>query len=181
MFQKLLQKTTTAVKTGKKLNAAVATPDISRVMKPRPAPPPAPSVDLDEVQVAERAEAAVESFADQFDAWMRGDFEALRAAWEVASQPGATPDDYRAMYTCAHNMRGAAPSYGYPAVSRLCGSLCALLGQTRPGENAALINLHVEACRASVNAARTGGTSDSVADAVCDALERRVMARSAKA
>jgi hypothetical protein len=52
-----------------------------------------------------------------------------------------------------------------------------LLTQTRPGDNAPLINLHVEACRAAIAAGPQGDSSHSIADAVCDALERRVDAR----
>jgi hypothetical protein len=105
---------------------------------------------------------------------MRNDLAGLCAAWETAREPNAGAEAYRALYICAHNIRGAATSYGYPAASRLCGSLCTLLSGSQPGDNAALINLHVEACRAAVAAGPEGEGSASIADAVCDALERRV-------
>ncbi len=154
------------------------TPDISRVIKPAQSPQPLPEAQpafADDFATA--AENAIDALSCQFDAWMRADIEALRAAWGEAQKPAASPEDYRALYTAAHNIRGVASSYGFPAVSRLCGSLCKLLGATRPGEHGALINLHVEACRAAVAAGREGEGSQSVADAVCDALERRVEAK----
>lgn len=129
---------------------------------------------LEAAELETKAETAVVALSDEFEGWMRDDLDKLRAAWVTASAPEASADDYRALYTCAHNIRGAATSYGFPSVSRLCGSLCTLLGETRPGENAALINLHVEACRAAVAAGPQGEGSETVADAVCDALERKV-------
>ena len=172
----------------------IATPDISRVIKMPPTPPvaqaevpapvPAPERQqepetADPDDLANRAEAAVDAMAPQFDAWMEADLNRLVDAWEHAKQPGATPEAYRTVFMCAHNIRGAAGSYGYPAISRLCGSLCTLLSETHPGENAALINLHIEACRAAFIGAGKGETSQSMADAVCDALEQSVAAKAA--
>lgn len=189
----MLNKLFKAFGTGKSKPAqAVATPDISRVLRPtvQVAPPPMPPLDedmiddeiiedepmfeADPVKLQDQAEEAIDSLSDEFEGWMRGDLEKLRDAWTRAQAPGATAGDYRALYTAAHNIRGAASSYGYPSVSRLCGSLCTLLGATRPGDNSALINLHVEACRAAVAAGPHGDGSESVADAVCEALEARV-------
>jgi len=187
-------------KLNRKPAQAVAAPDISRVIKP-PAPsnatiaphfaspepdayhaPTTPDVADDAVtdfaadpeEMENQAEEALDALTEEFEGWMRNDLEKMRDAWRIAQKPHANADDYRTLYTCAHNIRGAAPSYGYPAVSRLCGSLCALLGGTRPGENSALINLHIEACRAAVAVGPQGEGSESVADAVCEALEKRV-------
>lgn len=191
-MKKLIGKLLNA-KSGKAVETKqVATPDISRVIKMPPAPPiaavevPTPALppehepetaDLDEL--ADRAEAAVDAMAPQFDAWMEADLNRLVDAWQHAKQPDATPEAYRTVFMCAHNIRGAAGSYGYPAISRLCGSLCTLLSETHPGENAALINLHIEACRAAFIGAGKGDTSQSMADAVCDALEQSVAAKAA--
>lgn len=156
-----------------------STPDISRVVK-MPTPDiktDAPDIDPD--TLGDRAEAAVDDLSDQFDAWMEKDLSRLTAAWDIAQNDGASVADLNALETCAHNIRGVATSYGYPAISRLCGSLCALLAETSPGESTALINLHVEACKAAYASIRQGGAQDHVADAVCDALEHRVAARTA--
>lgn len=203
MLGKLLKVLETG-KAGRKPAQAVATPDISRVLKPSftPQPLPAPSATApqgeteflseteiqdepafiaDPLQMEAQAEEAFDALSEEFEGWMRSDLERMRDAWRLAQQPGASADDYRTLYTCAHNIRGAAPSYGYPAVSRLAGSLCTLLSGTRPGENSALINLHIEACRAAVNAGPQGEGSESVADAVCEALEDRVTLKLAAA
>ena len=186
MLGKFLKKLDTA-KFNRKPAQAVAAPDISRVIRPASAPalapeaplpadtdPPEPVFVADPQEMVTQAEEALDALTEEFEGWMRNDLEKMRDAWRVAQKPEADADDYRTLYTCAHNIRGAATSYGYPAVSRLCGSLCELLSGTRPGENSALINLHIEACRAAVAGGPQGEGSESVADAVCEALERRV-------
>lgn len=186
MLGKFLKKLETAKFNGKPAQA-VAAPDISRVIRPTSAQapqreemetadpaPPEPVFVADPQEMVTQAEEALDALTEEFEGWMRNDLEKMRDAWRVAQKPHATADDYRTLYTCAHNIRGAATSYGYPAVSRLCGSLCDLLSGTRPGENTALINLHIEACRAAVAAGPQGEGSESVAEAVCEALERRV-------
>lgn len=188
MMKKLIGKLLKA-RSGKAVETKqIATPDISRVIKIPPAPVapvakiPAPADEpetADPLELADRAEAAVDSMASQFDAWMETDLTRLMEAWHNAQQPGATSESYRTVFMCAHNIRGVAGSYGYPAISRLCGSLSTLLTDTHPGENAALINLHIEACRAAFIGAGTGDTSQTVADAVCDALEQSVAAKAA--
>ena len=179
MFKNLLSALPSLRKSAK-ADTAEVTIDISRVIKDshRPAPEPveqavkttpAPTEDL-----ASLAEDAVDSLSSQFESWMQMDLDQLVASWQAAQKAGATADHYRAVFTAAHNIRGAANSYGYPAIARLCGSLSRLLSETRPGENSALINLHVEACRAAFNAIGQGSDGQSIADAVCEALEERV-------
>lgn len=180
MFNKLLERFTSA---NKKDAVEIATPDISRVIKLSDvAPQTAATVTNTTTEsMGARAEQAVDSLSDQFEDWMRGDLDRLLKAWQGAQADGATPERYREVFTAAHDIRGAATSYGYPAISRLCGSLCTLLSSTHPGENTALINLHVEACRAAFKTAREPEGAQSVADAVCDALERKVARKTGSA
>ena len=166
--------------------SAIPTPDISRVIKMPPAQPdmadtsPATNAQHDPSELGDRAEAAVDDLSSRFDAWMQADLDKLKAAWEIAKTEGASLADYSQLQTCAHNIRGVATSYGYPAISRLCGSLCTLLADTDPGDNAALINLHVEACTAAFSSIGRGDAAQSVANAVCDALEDRVAVKTTK-
>lgn len=177
MLGRLLQTASSALAKNRKQNQPLPPPDISRVLKPQRTEAAAAAALTHSDLLGEEAERALNGLADQFETWMRRDLDALREAWATAQTPEATAEDYRRLYTCAHNITGAAPSYGYPAVSRLSKSLCQLLSHTKPGENAPLINLHVEACRAAIAAGPAGDASHSVADAVCDALERRVAAK----
>ncbi len=177
MFGKLLSKANLVVGGSRKPGQTLPPPDISRVIKPAAPIYAAAFTQAETDFLADEAQRAVDSLSEQFDVWMRRDLESLRGTWADAQKPDATAEDYRRLYTAAHNITGASPSYGFPAVARLSKSLCLLLSQTRPGENAPLINLHVEACRAAIAAGPEGDASHSVADAVCDALERRVAAR----
>lgn len=124
--------------------------------------------------MANRAEAAFDDLSEQFQNWMISDLNRLYQAWADASSPKAIAEDYRKLFTAAHDIRGVAVSYGFPAISRLCGSLCTLLSVTKPGENSPLINLHIDACRAAYTTNHRSGKVDKMAYAVCDALERRV-------
>lgn len=175
----MLQKFFSGRSTSKKLKATQATaqsntPDISRVIKTAsPVTVPEDVKAEKPTCIAEKAEAAIDSLSTQFDEWMRADLTKLRAAWADA-QEQVTPETYRKLFTAAHNIRGVAGSYGYPSISRLCGSLCTLVSASRPGERSALINLHIEACRAAFNSAEQGTGAQSVANAVCDALEAQV-------
>lgn len=181
MFDTFLEKWRPAKGRTRADTRQVITPDISRVIKmrmPEPAdagPVIARPVDPDEL--ADKAEAAIDSLSGQFDAWMSADLDNLVAAWSAANVADATPEDYRAVFMAAHNIHGVAGCYGYPAIARLCGSLSTLLSDTHPGENAALINLHVDACRAAFIGVGKGDGSLAVADAVCDALEQSVAAK----
>ncbi len=190
MFKNLLTVLPTRRKSSN-TNTAEVTIDIGRVIKPAEPlqTPQSPEIDIETHEpdtvgseiLGSLAEDAVDSLSGQFEAWMRGDLDELVRAWGVARDAGATAEDYRAVFTAAHNIKGAANSYGYPAIARLCGSLSRLLTETRPGENAALINLHVEACRAAFNSIGQGSDGQSIADAVCEALEERVALKVANA
>lgn len=177
MLGRIFSRTAPAGGGNRKPGIVQPAPDISRVIKPACPTYAATFTGEATESLAGQAERALDNLSEQFETWMRGDLEALRAAWAGAQQPGAAAEDYRRLYTAAHNITGAAPSYGFPAAARLGRSLCQLLSQTRPGENAPLINLHVEACRAAVAAGPEGQASQSLANAVCDALERQVAAR----
>jgi HPt (histidine-containing phosphotransfer) domain-containing protein len=174
MLGKLFSKSTPAASAARRSVNALPVPDISRVIRPGASAASMPATREQTHALSVNAERAVENLSEQFEAWMRRDLESLRETWSGAQLAGATAEDYRRLFTAAHNIAGAAPSYGFPAVARLSQSLCSLLSHSRPGENTPLINLHVEACRAAIAAGPEGDASHSIADAVCDALERRV-------
>ena len=104
------------------------------------------------------------------DIWKQNDLNLLQSTWQaVCDQPddAAAADEFR---TALHNLHGASGAYGGGALTRLTGSLHELISGIEDLQSeAALINLHVQACRAAAN-----GDVDHVADAVCDALEGRV-------
>jgi len=135
---------------------------------------------LGEDQVVETAESVAEAAGSgaEGDDWLRDDVRALREAADRFLETGAADAaDGRRFFLIAHNMRGAAGAYGYPVIERITGSLCLLLERDDdPASAAALINLHVEACRAAANHQGSRGPAE-LADAVCTALEDQVLAR----
>lgn len=154
-------------------------PDISRVIKLSPTPAPtansSPATKLvDPDQLGDLAEQGVDDLSTQFETWMQADLDQLYLAWNACRTEGARPDDFRILFTAAHNIRGVASSYGYPAISRLCGSLCNLLTSSPGNPPMDMLKLHVDSCRAAHAQSGTSDTSHSVADALCDALERKV-------
>ena len=134
-----------------------------------------PRSSTDPVDPSQSGEA--DALGEEQAAWLAADLEALKsAAANVRAMPG-NREAGRKLFLAAHNLRGAALPYGYPVIERIAANLCTLLAREGTAEcEGALIHLHVEACRA---AARTqGGTAaQSLADAVCTALEDQVAAK----
>ena len=157
-------------------------PDISRVIqlnRPGPSNQTATEVssglspEINTEQIGERAEAAVADLSDQFSAWMLADLAKLEGAWSIVQSDTENEDSWKQLFTCAHNIRGVAGSYGYPAVSRLCGSLCALLDSATGRQNPALINLHVRSCRSACDVIGHYGNAPT-SEHECEALEEHV-------
>ncbi|MEM7767066.1 MAG: hypothetical protein AAF253_06220 [Pseudomonadota bacterium] len=132
-----------------------------------------------EADTAEEVELVAEGpvQAPEASEWLGEDLLKLRAAAADFLADGAGETERRHLFLVAHNMRGAAGGYGYPVIERITGSLCLLLEHDHDFAGAdALINLHVEACRAAANH-RGAQASLDLADAVCTALEDQVSAR----
>jgi len=132
--------------------------DISRVVGETPPAPVRP--------------ATIEDSAPgiDLDVWKQNDLDLLQSTWQAACddpEDDAAADEFR---TALHNLHGASGAYGGGALTRLSGSLHELVSGIKDlHSEAALINLHVQACRATAHA-----DADEMADAVCDALEGRV-------
>ncbi|MGB5830843.1 MAG: Hpt domain-containing protein, partial [Thiohalocapsa sp.] len=125
-------------------------------------------------ELSMRAEDAVSGYSDRFDEWLENDLRKLNEAWTDASRGDATENIWHDVSTAAHDLHGAAGSYGYPSISRLCGSLCRLLDAAGDSADPALIELHINACKAA-HAANAKSLDDDVATSeVCEALENSV-------
>ena len=150
----------------KKQPDTVPTPDLSRVtgvqVEPEPGFPAA---------VKTRPIAKPETI--DVSVWLNADLDRLSSSWSELLQ---SPDDStaRSEFDLAiHNLYGASGAYGGGALTRLSGSLQSLVKHSEHiTEDAALINLHVQACRAA--ALGSEATSEDIANAVCDALEQQV-------
>lgn len=144
---------------GRKDEAVIPPPDLSRLkIGARTSPPKVDFEPKDEPKEVD------------ITAWRDRDLERVRTAWDALN---AAPDDARAiksMRAAIHDLYGASGIYGGGALTRLSGSLQRLMkDESRIHANAALINLHVQACLATRHT--DGAGSDDLASAVCDALE----------
>jgi HPt (histidine-containing phosphotransfer) domain-containing protein len=107
---------------------------------------------LDEKAIA-RAEAALEKLSDQFADWINEELNKLLEAWAAFEQAPNTPKTKYELHRRAHDLKGLAPTYGYPLVGRICATLCKLTGDEHGEITApvALIKAHVDAAKAVVH------------------------------
>lgn len=125
-------------------------------------------------QIADRAERAVDALSDKHDSWARSDLEHLSVAWENVRHLENITGQLAHVQRCAHNLKGMASTYGHPAISRLSASLCQLLDSPNASQQHALINLHIEACRAAYLEGNVNQGGNAIAQSVCVALEAQV-------
>jgi HPt (histidine-containing phosphotransfer) domain-containing protein len=73
-----------------------------------------------------RAEAALKTLSNQFDDWMIAECDGLSAAWQRA-QDKLTRKNRDELFRAAHNIKGDASTFGYPAAGAVAGSLCRVI------------------------------------------------------
>ena len=113
---------------------------------------------LDQKAIA-RAEAALEKLSDQFGDWVNEELNKLLEAWGAyeKSQTAATKNE---LHRRAHDLKGLAPTYGYPLVGRICATLCKLTGDEH-GEITAplkLLKAHVDGVKVMVHTKMLGAS-----------------------
>ena len=107
---------------------------------------------LDQNAIA-RAEAALDKLSDQFGEWINEEAARLSDAWASYEKAPNTRAAKYELHRRSHDLKGLAPTYGYPLVGRICASLCKLTGDEHGDINApiALLKAHVDAVKAAVN------------------------------
>jgi HPt (histidine-containing phosphotransfer) domain-containing protein len=128
------------------------------------------ATDDDEDPVA-RAEAALEQLSGEFAAWMHAECDRLETARQNALRDGLSEAIHTELFRAAHDIKGEAATFGYPAVADAAESLCRLLEHTPEISRIplALVEQHVDAVRAITREhARTDLAS------VAGALNRRL-------
>jgi HPt (histidine-containing phosphotransfer) domain-containing protein len=118
-----------------------------------------------------RAEKALAALSPEFGAWMDSECERLDGARREIVDGGFTDANKEALFRAAHDIKGEAATFGYPAVASAAESLCRLIEHAPdpsriPG---ALIDQHVDAVRAIY---REYGHSD--AQKLATALTKRL-------
>jgi HPt (histidine-containing phosphotransfer) domain-containing protein len=137
----------------RKNTAVVATYGDHEVITPenelRKAVSTRPPVPGEEDPVA-RAEQALAELSGEFASWMDSECERLDRARREVVRAGFTVPNKEALFHAAHDIKGEAATFGYPAVASAANSLCRLIEHTPdvtriPFE---LVDQHVDAVRA---------------------------------
>jgi HPt (histidine-containing phosphotransfer) domain-containing protein len=96
------------------------------------------------------AEGALAELSREFSAWMYEECERLEAARQDAISQGLTQKTHGPLFRAAHDIKGEAATFGYPALAGVADSLCRLLEHTPQLTRIpmALVDQHVSALRA---------------------------------
>jgi len=121
-----------------------------------------------------RAEAAMDALKGEFSGWIADDVNKLIAARaRYADTPDA--DARAALLRAAHDIKGQAPTFNYPLIARVAGSLSRMIGEL-PETTAipvALVDAHVNAIQV-IHKLAIQDTNDKTAQALCAELDARV-------
>jgi HPt (histidine-containing phosphotransfer) domain-containing protein len=97
-----------------------------------------------------RAEKALAELSTEFGAWMQQECERLDKARRAVADGGFNKANKDALFHAAHDIKGEADTFGYPAVAGPADSLCRLIEHTPDPTRIpmALVDQHVDAVRA---------------------------------
>jgi HPt (histidine-containing phosphotransfer) domain-containing protein len=99
-----------------------------------------------------RAEAALAELSSEFSGWMESECNRLEAARQDVKRDGFTQKTHEILFRAAHDIKGEASTFGYPAVVGIANSLCRLIEHTPDIQRIplALVDQHVDAIRAVI-------------------------------
>jgi len=103
-----------------------------------------------EVDPVVRAERALEELSSEFGAWMETECVRLDTARNIVKESGFNKLSKDALFHAAHDIKGEAATFGFPAMAEAANSLCRLVEHT-PDPNRIplqLVDQHVDAVRA---------------------------------
>jgi HPt (histidine-containing phosphotransfer) domain-containing protein len=97
-----------------------------------------------------RAEQALAGLSGEFTAWMDQECERLDHARNQVVAGGCTGSNKEKLFHAAHDIKGEAATFGFPAMASVSDSLCRLIEFTPDPTRipVKLINQHVDAVRA---------------------------------
>ncbi len=122
---------------------------ITPVNKLRKAISRRPPVPGEEDPVA-RAEQALAGLAGEFESWMESECERLDKARKAVGKDGFNDSTREVLFRVAHDIKGEAATFGYPALASAADSLCRLIDLS-PDVTCIpfkLVEQHVDAVRA---------------------------------
>ena len=97
-----------------------------------------------------RAEQALAELSGEFGNWMESECDRLDAARQRVKSEGFDDRSKEALFHAAHDLKGQAATFGFPAVASAADSLCRLIELTPDVKRipAVLVDQHVDAVRA---------------------------------
>ena len=97
-----------------------------------------------------RAEKALAELSTEFSGWMDEECERLDLARHAVKAKGFAKQTHSNLFHAAHDIKGEAATFGFPAVAAAADSLCRLLEHTPDMRKIplALVDQHVDAVRA---------------------------------
>lgn len=78
-------------------------------------------------QAVSQAEQALEKLSVNFDDWMDSESKKLIAARAATKAAGYSEVTLDVLFGVAHDLKGQAPTLGYPYAADICASLCRLI------------------------------------------------------
>jgi len=121
-----------------------------------------------------RAEEAMVALQDEFGDWIAQDVKMLTDA-RARYAKAADAEARNALLRAAHDIKGQAPTFHYPLIARVAGSLSRMIGEL-PSDAAIplhLVDAHVTAIQV-IHKKRMQDTNDKTAQALCAELDARV-------
>lgn len=97
-----------------------------------------------------RAEKALAELSGEFGNWMDAECDRLDAARQLVKTQGFDDQTREALFHAAHDLKGQAATFGFPAVASAADSLCRLIELTPDIKRipSVLVDQHVDAVRA---------------------------------
>jgi len=97
-----------------------------------------------------RAEKALAELSSEFGSWMDEECERLDQARRAVTTGGFNKANKELLFHAAHDIKGEAATFGYPAVAAAADSLCRLIEHTPDATHIPikLVDQHVDAVRA---------------------------------
>ncbi len=97
-----------------------------------------------------RAEAALAELSTEFTGWMETECARLDKARQQVSISGCTGANRDELFHAAHDIKGEAATFGFPAMAAAANSLCRLIEHTPDSTRLPfmLVDQHVDAIRA---------------------------------
>jgi len=97
-----------------------------------------------------RAEKALADLSTEFASWMASECKRLDKGRHAVATGGFTKPNKEALFHAAHDIKGEAATFGFPAMAAAADSLCRLIEHTPDSTRIPikLVDQHVDAMRA---------------------------------